>query len=66
MKVFVYYPQTEEGIKALKERIADIHVDAVRQYLSELPNPTREKIEALRLAEQHLKEDNELEQKQAS
>lgn len=66
MKVFVYYPKTEEGINELKKRITDIHIDAVREYLSELPNPDREKIEALRLAEQRLKGEDESQKKQAS
>lgn len=47
IKVKVYYPKTEEGMKELSDRVADVHADMVNYTLGHLNCPTKQKLELL-------------------
>lgn len=47
IKVKVYYPKTEEGMKELSDRVADVHADMVNYTLQHLNCPTKQKQELL-------------------
>lgn len=37
IKIHVHYPETEEGIKILKNRITESHKTAIIDYITKLP-----------------------------
>lgn len=49
INIIVYLPKTEDGKKELKERVASVHADMVKQHLDQLSCPMEQK---LRLLEQ--------------
>lgn len=51
----MHYPETEQGFKELKKRIASVHAQAVGRYLSELPCPKEQKLALLKEVQETLK-----------
>lgn len=47
VKVIMHYPQTEQGRRELKKKIASVHTEAVVQYLTKLPYPKEQKLALL-------------------
>lgn len=47
LNIIMCYPKTEEGQLELQKRIALVHAEAVKQYLSKLPCPKEQKLAVL-------------------
>lgn len=47
MKVIMHYPETEEDIAVLRQKISKVHAQAVASYLQNLNCPKEQKIKAL-------------------
>lgn len=47
MKVIVYYPKTEEGIRELQRKVSQVHSEAVERYLINLPYPKEQRLKLL-------------------
>lgn len=45
MEVIVHYPTSEAGKRALADRVATVHADAVIRYIKGLDCPKEQKIE---------------------
>lgn len=45
MKVDIIYPTTEEGMKALQDKIAETHIQMIKDYIKKLECPPHQKIE---------------------
>lgn len=43
MNIIVYYPQSEEVLHDLQKKVADVHAEAVLQYLQKLSCPQAQK-----------------------
>lgn len=47
MNVIIHYPKTKQGIEELERKVASVHVEAVRNYIKQLPCPKEQKLELL-------------------
>ena len=47
IKVKVYYPQTEEGMEQLQNRVSDVHADMANYALQHLNCPAKQKQDLL-------------------
>lgn len=47
MNVIVYYPQTEEGMDALRKKVAEAYAMAVSERISRLNMPKEKKLELI-------------------
>ena len=45
--MIVHFPKTEQGKEKLKKAVADVHIDAVVKYISELNCPKNQKVKLL-------------------
>lgn len=55
MDIIMHYPKTEQGKIELHKKVAEVHVDAVGRYLSQLPCPKAQKVAILRSVEEELR-----------
>ena len=47
-KIVMYYPQTEDGIRQLSQRVAQAHADAVIHKVNGMRGSVRERIELMK------------------
>ena len=47
MNVIIHYPKTKQGIEELERKVASVHVEAIRNYIKQLPCPKEQKLELL-------------------
>lgn len=45
MKIRMHYPETEEGMAAFNDRLAEIHVNAIIHYIENMTCSPKQKIE---------------------
>ncbi|MGN0519913.1 MAG: hypothetical protein ACI4LB_04160 [Candidatus Fimenecus sp.] len=54
MDIIMHYPKTEQGKTELHKKVAEVHIEAVNRYLSQLPCPKAQKVAILRSVEEEL------------
>ena len=47
IKIIVHYPQTQQGMQELAQRLADVHADAVVSAINKLDCPLKQKLDLL-------------------
>lgn len=60
LNIIMCYPKTEEGQRELQKRIALVHAEAVKQYLSKLPCPKEQKLALLKAVLDDLENDKQV------
>lgn len=47
MNVIFYYPKTQKEIQELQKKVASVHIQAVKDYIKQLPCPREQKLELI-------------------
>ena len=55
MNVIMHYPKSEEGMKALREKLTGIHIEAVNHHLQKVACPKELKLRLISEAQKELK-----------
>lgn len=55
MNVIMHYPKTEQGMKELQQRIAQVHAGAVINYINQLAYPKAQKLEIFNSVQKEIK-----------
>jgi hypothetical protein len=55
MNIITHYPKSEDGMKALREILSQIHIEAVNHHLQKLGCPKEQKLRLISAVQEELK-----------